>query len=80
MTLIAMHPKRGAEALEDRGVLSGYVGTLVHDGCASYDYLDAASHARCGAHLVRHLKSVVGTDRYKTWGPAKTPAFTVALH
>ena len=67
LTLIAVHPKRGRKALEDLGVLGAYAGTLVHDGYASYDYLDAASHAQCGAHLVRHLKNVAGTDRYKAW-------------
>jgi transposase len=67
LTLIAIHPKRGREALEDLGVLGTYAGTLVHDGYASYDYLDAASHAQCGAHLVRHLKNVGKTNRYKAW-------------
>jgi len=66
LTLIAVHPKRGREALEDIGVLGAYAGTLVHDGYASYDYLEA-DHAQCHAHLVRHLKEVGQTDQYKAW-------------
>lgn len=68
-TLLAVHPKRGREALEDIGVLGAYAGTLVHDGYASYDYL-ATGHAQCHAHLVRHLKDLGGTDLYQTWTQA----------
>jgi transposase len=67
LTLIAVHPKRGRQALEDIGVLGAYAGTLVHDGYASYDYLHALDHAQCHAHLVRHLKDVGKTDLYKAW-------------
>jgi transposase len=67
LTLIAVHPKRGRDALEDIGVLGAYAGTLVHDGYASYDYLGAADHAQCHAHLVRHLKDVGKTDLYQAW-------------
>jgi transposase len=85
LTLIAVHPKRGREALEDIGVLGAYAGTLVHDGYASYDYLDSA-HAQCHAHLVRHLKEVGKTDLYQAWTAemigvlmaAKTAAETAA--
>jgi transposase len=67
LTLIAVHPKRGREALEDIGVLGAYTGTLVHDGYASYDHLHAVDHAQCHAHLVRHLKDVGKTDLYRAW-------------
>lgn len=70
LTLIAVHPKRGRKALEDIGVLGAYAGTLVHDGYASYDYLETAVHAQCGAHLVRHLKNVGQTDAFKPWSQA----------
>ena len=49
LTLIAVHPKRGRKALEDIGVLGAYAGTLVHDGYASYDYLETAVHAQCSS-------------------------------
>jgi transposase len=67
LTLIAVHPKRGRDALEDIGVLGAYAGTLVHDGYASYDYLGDAHHAQCHAHLARHLKDVGKTDPYQAW-------------
>lgn len=67
LTLIAVHPKRGRQAIEDIGVLSAYAGALVHDGYASYDYLDAATHAQCGAHLLRHLKSVGEIAVFADW-------------
>jgi hypothetical protein len=70
LTLIAIHPKRGRKALEDIGVLGAYAGTLVHDGYASYDFVVAASHAQCGAHLVRHLKNVGQTELFKNWAQA----------
>lgn len=66
LTLLAVHPNRGRQALEDIGVLGAYAGVLMHDGYASYDYLCAA-HAQCHAHLVRHLKDVGQTDAYKAW-------------
>ena len=67
LTLLEVHPDRGRQALADIGVLGVYAGVLVHDGYASYDYLDKAAHAQCHAHLARHLKDVAKTDAYKTW-------------
>ncbi len=67
LTLLAVHPRRGRQALEDIGVLGAYAGTLVRDGLASYDYLDAASHGQRHAHLVRHLKDVGHSDAFKGW-------------
>jgi transposase len=56
VTLLVCHRRRGREAIEAIDVLPGYQGVIVHDGLASYDYLDDAEHAQCGAHLVRHLR------------------------
>jgi transposase len=67
LTLIVVHPKRGIEALNDIGVLGAYCGTIVHDGYASYDLFEAATHAQCGAHLIRHLTDVGQTAPYATW-------------
>jgi hypothetical protein len=58
LTLIAVHPRHAREALSDIGVLGAFVGTLVHDGHASYDGFEPATPAQCGAHLIRHLKDV----------------------
>ncbi|MHB1535083.1 MAG: IS66 family transposase [Acidimicrobiales bacterium] len=70
LTLIAVHPKRGQEALRDIGVIGGYHGTVVHDGWAPYDIFDAATHAQCGVHLVRHLKDVGAMAAYAPWTAA----------
>jgi transposase len=67
LTLIAVHPKRGREALEDIGVLACYTGTVVHDGYASYDLFADATHAQCGAHLLRHLKDVGQIAEFAPW-------------
>ncbi len=67
LTLIAVHPKRGREALEDIGVLACYTGTVVHDGYASYDLFEDATHAQCGAHLLRHLKDVGQSATFASW-------------
>ncbi|MGH7734226.1 MAG: IS66 family transposase, partial [Gemmatimonadales bacterium] len=58
LTLIFAHRRRGMEAVEALGVLPGYGGVIVHDGLALYDGLADATHAQCGAHLLRHLASV----------------------
>jgi transposase len=67
LTLIAVHPRRGREALEDIGVLACYTGTIVHDGYASYDLYEEALHAQCGAHLLRHLNAVGQTATFAAW-------------
>ena len=67
LTLIVVHPKRGVAALNDIGVLGAYTGTVVHDGYASYDLFEAATHAQCGAHFIRHLNDVAQTTAYTTW-------------
>ncbi len=72
LTLIAVHPKRGAEALADIGVLPGYAGTIVHDGYASYDLFSLATHAQCGAHILRHLKDVGQCDLFTLWAAEVT--------
>ncbi|MGC8628269.1 MAG: IS66 family transposase [Acidimicrobiales bacterium] len=72
LTLVAVHPKRGREAMADIGVLAGYTGTIVHDGCASYDIFTAASHAQCGAHLLRHIAGVGQAEAFATWASHMT--------
>lgn len=67
LTLIAVHRRRGVEALRDIGVLAAFDGTIVHDGYASYDLFTAATHAQCGAHLIRHLRAVGQTPEFACW-------------
>lgn len=54
VTLYRTHAKRGREALDAMGVLSGYKGVAVHDAYTSYlSY--PGHHALCNAHLLRDL-------------------------
>jgi hypothetical protein len=45
---------RGMQALDAHSVLTGYFGTLVHDGWASHCKL-VCEQGLCGAHLLRVL-------------------------
>jgi transposase len=53
---------RSKAAIDAGGVLGGFTGVLVRDGYAGYDHIDTASHAECGAHLLRALKGVHDAD------------------
>ena len=69
LTFLAHHPRRGIDAIVDIGVLGDYRGTVVHDGLASYDRpeLDRATHAQCGAHLLRHLDAAAEALPARRW-------------
>jgi transposase len=57
--LTHMHTgNRSAAAIDAGGVLPGYAGVIVRDGCAGYGHLTGALHAWCGAHLLRDLKDL----------------------
>lgn len=58
-TYIAIHCKRGREAMDAIGVLLDYCGTSVHDCLAAYFTYDGMSHGLCNAHLLRELTAVV---------------------
>ena len=54
--LTAMHTgDRTSEAIDSGGILPGYAGTIVRDGCKGYEHLTSALHAWCGAHGLRDL-------------------------
>lgn len=53
---------RSKADIDAGGVLSGFAGVLVRDGYAGYDHITTASHAECGAHLLRALKGVHEAD------------------
>ncbi len=56
LSWFVVHPKRGAEAMQDAGVLPGFGGVAVHDGWAPYWHYDKATHALCNAHHLRELE------------------------
>ena len=72
LTLLAVDPKRGADALEAIGVLPDYEGTIVHDGWAPYELMDAATHAQCGAHILRHVAAVGEMSIFHIWAHQMT--------
>lgn len=60
------HDKRGAQAMEEIGILPNYTGFLCHDHWHSYYTFDKPKHALCNAHHLRELTFVV--EHYKhTW-------------
>ncbi len=54
--------RRTKDDIDAGGVLVDFTGVLVRDGYAGYDHIDAATHAECGAHLLRALKGVHDGD------------------
>jgi transposase len=57
LSLFTVHAKRGKAAMDQAGVLPGFVGVAVHDGWAPY-WRYAVTHALCGAHLLRELEAI----------------------
>ena len=62
-TYLAVHAKRGREAMNEVGILPHRKGVVVHDGYASYRGYTEATHALCNAHHLRELVFVV--ERYE---------------
>jgi len=56
LSWFTVHAKRGAEAMDDGGVLPGFGGVAVHDGWAPYWRYEQAAHALCNAHHLRELE------------------------
>jgi transposase len=57
LSLFTVHAKRGKVAMDQAGVLPGFVGVAVHDGWAPY-WRYEVTHALCGAHLLRELDTI----------------------
>jgi transposase len=65
LTWIGCHAKRGRQAIDAFGILTTFVGTLVHDGWKTYRDL-ACTHALCNAHHVREL-TFVFEEKGQAW-------------
>jgi transposase len=63
LTWQTVHPKRGVDAMDAAGILPGFAGVAVHDGWAPYQHYQDATHALCGAHLLRELDAVADEPR-----------------
>lgn len=72
LTHLALHERRGIDAIADIGVLTNYTGTIVHDGLATYDSdkLSKATHAQCCSHLIRSLKDLARSPSQDPWAHA----------
>jgi len=55
LTHYGVHPKRGAEATTDIGILPAYHGVSVHDGWKPYRAHTGCRHALCNIHHLREL-------------------------
>ncbi|MHB1592272.1 MAG: IS66 family transposase [Sulfuricella sp.] len=52
------HPNRGKKAFDTFGILTNYLGTLVHDGRKPYREL-RCKHGLCNAHHLRELTYLI---------------------
>jgi transposase/uncharacterized coiled-coil protein SlyX len=66
LTAFHLHHSRSRKAVNDFGVLPGYVGTLVRDALSVYD-IYPATHALCGAHLIRDLTAAAEAHPDQIW-------------
>jgi transposase len=70
---------RSAADVDAGGVLPGFTGTIVRDGYAAYQHLSDATHAWCGAHLLRDLKAVHEADPAgQSWAEAMANTLLIA--
>jgi transposase len=78
LTLLHAGSRRKAD-IDAGGVLVGFTGVLVRDGYAGYDHLKDATHAECGAHLLRALKGVHEGDPVgQQWAESMTNTLLMA--
>jgi hypothetical protein len=57
-TLFGLNAKRG-DIDGDMGILTYFVGILIHDHFSSYYNYDSITHAECNEHILRHIKSLI---------------------
>jgi len=66
LTAYFPHPKRGDEALDAFGLLSQFVGVLVHGHGSAYERYQCL-HAFCNAHHRRELIAIAGRSPSQPW-------------
>ena len=65
VTLLYYHKNRGMKAVDEKGLLKAFNGTLIHD-CFSMYFNYGKNHAICNAHLMRELTFI--EEKYNlTW-------------
>ncbi|HEV2460729.1 MAG TPA: IS66 family transposase [Ktedonobacterales bacterium] len=66
LTHYALHPQRGAQALDAIGILPRFRGVSVHDGWTAYRHYHRCRHALCNAHHLREL-TFVEEELHQAW-------------
>jgi transposase len=66
-TLLMVHPRRGALAMEAMGILPSFTGVAVHDAWAPYDTCATPEHQLCCAHALRELQAVTDSAPDGEW-------------
>lgn len=62
LTHYGCHPRRGARAMDEIGILRRFRGALVHDCWAEYWQYSRARHAVCNAHILRELQFFIDEE------------------
>jgi len=77
-TLLMVHPRRGAKAMEAMGVLPSFAGVAVHDAWAPYDTYASPEHQLCCAHALREMQAVteVAPEGQWCWAAQAAEAIT----
>jgi transposase len=66
-TLLMVHERRGAKAMDAMGILPSFAGVAVHDAWAPYDTYDGPDHQLCCAHALRELQAVTDSAPAGRW-------------
>ena len=66
LTHYAVHPQRGAGALEAIGILPHFRGVSLHDGWMAYRHYRRCRHALCNAHHLREL-TFLEEELHQAW-------------
>jgi transposase len=80
LTLLHADETRGPEGIERLGLFPDFTGVAVHDRLGWYFAYDKATHAACGAHLIRNLASVASVDCQAPWATALTALLIEMKH
>lgn len=78
LTAYFLHPNRGRNAVAEFAILPAFTGTVMRDALAVYDSYPA-THALCGAHLLRELTAISESDPDLIW-PTQAREALLALN
>jgi transposase len=78
LTWVACHAKRGKLAFDALAILSGFLGTLIHDGWKPYREL-LCKHGLCNAHHLREL-TYLFEELEQAWAGRMIELLVAACH